>query len=308
MLDPQSPQARAISDLFNSTMLLALGILALVTGLVVYAIFRFRHKPGQPDPTPVFGHLKLETAWTVGPLLIVGLLLGLVVFTVGEADPAGGENGNKQPDMIIVGHQWWWEIRYPQASVVTANEIHIPVGKSLYTRLESADVIHSFWVPQLSRKLDLTPGYPTYFYLQASRPGVYQGACAEYCGTEHAWMLLRVTAQTQGDYDAWLAGQSRPPAMPPPTAGQLGKGLQVFKEETCISCHALGQIGKHVGPDLSHVGSRNTLGAGILTNTPANLTKWLKDPQAVKPGILMPNVRLTDDEVQALVAYLEALK
>jgi cytochrome c oxidase subunit 2 len=328
MLDPQSPQAKAISDLFNFTMLLALGILALVTGLVVYAIFRFRHKPGQDEePQAVFGITKLEVGWTVGPLLILGLLMVLVVIAMGYADPASGtlpgaagrpdtvaaagagtaqEQAQAQPDMVIIGHQWWWEVRYPKEGVVTANEIHMPAQTRMATRLESADVIHSFWVPQLSRKMDMTPGFPTQLVLQANHPGVYSGACSEYCGTEHAWMLLRVVVQTQADFDAWMAGQRRPPAMP--TSGPLGQGLDVFKSKTCISCHALGELGKAVGPDLSHVGSRTTLGAGILTNTPDNLEKWLRDPQGVKPGILMPNVQLSKDEVQALVAYLESLK
>ncbi len=176
----------------------------------------------------------------------------------------------------------------------------------MYTQFESADVIHDFWVPQLSRKIDLVPGHPNQLYLEANIPGIYGGACAEFCGTEHAWMLLRVVVQSETDFDAWLQGQSLAPALP--TSGQLSQGLQLFKDKTCISCHALGQLGAHIGPDLSHVGSRDTIGTGILTNTPDNLFKWIKDPQAVKPGVLMPDVQLSDTEVQSLVAYLESLK
>lgn len=286
-------------------MIIALAILALVTGLVLYAIFKFRARPDAPEPKPVFGHLRLEIGWTAGALFIVAVLLALVAITMGKADPALGVAANQPPDMIIIGHQWWWEARY-SSGVVVANEIHIPVGKPMLAQLNSNDVIHDLWVPQLSRKMDMTPGSTTRLILSADTPGVYQGACAEYCGVEHAWMRLQVVAQSQGDFNAWLQGQSKPP--PLPTSGPYAQAVQIFQQRNCASCHKLGQLGKAVGPDLSHVGSRQTLAGGILQNTPDNLAKWLRDPQAVKPGVYMPNLRLTDQEIASLVAYLESLK
>ena len=304
MLDPKSPQALAISDLFVITLLISAVILLLITGLVIYSAVRFRARPGDGEPPQNFGFTPLEIGWTAGPLVIVTVLAFLTIDGVGKALP----EANQKPDLIVIGHQWWWEIRYPQSGVVTANEIHLPAGKKMLAQLESADVVHDLWIPDLGPKMDLNPGYQHFLWLEADTAGNYLGACAEYCGSEHAWMLIRAIVQPTNEYDAWIASQSK--AQSVPTSGTQADGWKVFSSETCISCHAInGTTAKgKAGPDLTHFGSRQTLGAGVLTNNPDNLMKWLQDPQKVKPSIYMPNVQLDQQELKSLVDYLESLK
>ncbi len=307
MFDPNSPQALAISNLFIITLLIAAVIFLIVTGLVIYIAIRFRRREGEGEPRQNFGHTKLEIGWTVAPTLVLAVLFVLTIGGMREASPAVGEG--RAPDIIVMADQWWWEVRYPASGVVTANEIHLPVGKRMLVHLESDDVIHDLWIPKLGRKMDVVPGHPNDVWLEADTRGIYQGACAEYCGVEHARMLVYAIAQPQTEFDAWLAAQSRPaPAIP--TIGSVARGAQLFAQQTCISCHALnGTAAKaQVGPDLTHVASRLTLAAGTLTNTPANLAAWIKNPQQYKPGAKMPDLRLTDDQVQALVDYMETLK
>jgi cytochrome c oxidase subunit 2 len=214
------------------------------------------------------------------------------------------------PDLRIVatGHRYWWEFRYPELGVVTANELHIPIGTDVRVDLQSADVIHSFWVPQLNGKQDLIPGKTNYVALYTDQPGVYLGQCAEFCGLQHAWMLLRVIAEPTAEFNAWVAAQRQPPA---PAAGTLAEqGYQVFMSQTCINCHTIDGTAAtgDVGPNLTHVGSRETLAAGALTNTPENLRRWLDNPQAIKPGAQMPAFGLSQADFAALTAYLEGLK
>jgi len=299
MFNPVSSQAQSITNLFNLTMLIAAVILLLVTGLVLYVSFRYRARPGEGEPRQIFGHRNLEIAWTAAPAMLLAVLAGLTLHTMRLSDPS--IPSQTQPDVVIVGHQWWWEVRYPKSGVVTANEIHLPVGQKLLAQIESADVIHSFWVPQLGRKMDAIPGHSNHLWLQTDQPGIYLGTCAEYCGTEHAWMRIRVIAQPPGDFEAWQQAQLQSPQIP--SEGDAAKGAQIFQEKTCVVCHTNG-----IGPDLTHVGSRDTLAAGVLENTPTNMTKWLKNPQTVKPGSNMPNFNLSDAEIQALTAYLEASK
>lgn len=222
------------------------------------------------------------------------------------SDPATA--AEQAPDLVIVARQWWWEIRYTKSGVVTANEIHIPAGERILARIESADVIHNFWVPQLGRKMDAIPGHPNQMWLQADTPGIYEGTCSEYCGAQHAWMRIRVVAQTPSAFATWQQAQQQVPALP--GSGDAGHGARLFQSMTCANCHAIAGTGADatVGPNLTHVGSRATLGAGVLENTPDNLAKWLASPQAVKPGNHMPNLKLTDTEISALVAYLESLQ
>ncbi len=263
MLNPVSPGASAISNLFILTLLIASVIFAIVAGLVIYIAIRFRHKPGQPDPRPSFGFPKLEIGWTIGPTLILGVLFIFTVNGMGQADPA--ISPGSQPNIVIVAHQWWWEIHYPQLGVTTANEIHLPVGQAMLAQLQSADVIHDLWIPQVGRKMDMVPGQPNSLWLQAGTMGVYPGACAEYCGAQHAGMLVRAIAQPQSDFNAWAQAQAQPAK--PPTADLAVRGQQVFQQETCINCHAINGTAAtaKVGPDLTHLGSRDTIGSGILT-------------------------------------------
>ena len=338
MLDPGSRSLLAISDLFNLCLAIGAVILALVTGLVVYISFRFRGRPGDDEPPQVHGHTRLEILWTAGPLLIVGALFVLTVLTLGKADPteqpslraadvAAGLQKEPSADIIVVGHQWWWEVIYPKAGVATANEIHLPAGKPMLVRLDSADVVHDLWILKVSRKVDMVPGSYNYITLEADTPGVYQGACAEFCGVEHAWMLISSIVQPQGTFDAWVAHQNQKAAPFPsasaatptvqaapanrPPLGNPVRGAALFQQRTCISCHAINGATTNnatAGPNLTHFASRSVIGAGVLTNTPENLALWIANPQKVKPGSYMPNFLLPAQEVQDLVSYLETLK
>ncbi len=304
VFDTHSPQAQAISRLFQLSLGISAVIFLLVTGLVLYALFRFRARPGQADPAPIFGHPRLEIAWTVTPALILVGMFGLTIVAMRATNPPAA----KETDIVITGYQWWWDVRYPQAKVVTANEVHIPVGKQVRLQLQGGDVIHDFWVPQLARKMDMVPGHTNEILLFADKPGIYLGACAEYCGTQHAWMRIQVVAQPQAEFDSWQQAQAHGAVVPVDALAK--QGAQRFQQLTCISCHAIGGTGANaqVGPDLTHIASRNTLGAGIIENTPDNLARWIANPHAIKQGVLMPNLQLGDADIRALVAYMEALK
>jgi cytochrome c oxidase subunit 2 len=304
--NPSSPQASSITNLFYVALVISALIFIIVTGSLIYIMVRYRSRPGDGEPKQVLGGKGIEIAWTVVPLLILTFLFAYTVYTMQKADPS--PDSYQQPDILVIGHQWWWEVHYPKSGVVTANEVHLPVGKRFLVLLKSADVIHDFWVPQLARKMDTVPGHPNTIWLEADRAGIYLGACSEYCGTQHAWMRIRVVAQPQADFDEWQQEQLRIPATP--TVGEAARGAQIFQGRTCANCHAIaGTIANgRIGPDLTHIGDRQTIGAGVIENTPSNLAKWLANTQSVKPGSLMPDMRLSDSEVNALVAYLEGLK
>jgi len=221
-----------------------------------------------------------------------------------QSDPAP----DRKPDLLVISHQWWWEARYPQTGVVTANEIHIPVGVTWLLTLESADVIHDFWVPRLGPKMDVVPGHPNHLWLEADKPGIYLGTCSEFCGAQHAQMHFLVFAQTAAEFEVWQKQQEKPVAHLLSESSK--KGSKLFQQLTCINCHTInGTNAKgQAAPDLTHFASRQTLGAVILPNTPENLALWLKNPQAVKPAILMPNLKLTDAQVGNLTDYLESLQ
>lgn len=303
IFDPQGPHAAAISHLFIVSLVICAVIFAVVTGIIVYSLARFRWREGEPDPKQSAGHKTVEIVWTAIPVVIVALLFGLTVRAMQLSDPPPAKN----PDLVVIGHQWWWEVRYPKSGVITANEIHVPVGKPLCIRLDSADVLHEFWAPQLTRKMTTVPHANNSIWLQADKAGVYEGVCSEYCGTQHAWMRFRVIAEPQEQFDAWQAEQLKPSVA---LSGDAAKGWQVFKQMTCINCHAVGgtEANARVAPDLTHLASRSQIGSGILANTPENLRMWMKNPQQVKPGVKMPNFNFTDEQLTQLVAFLQSLK
>jgi cytochrome c oxidase subunit 2 len=215
----------------------------------------------------------------------------------------------------VIGHQWWWDFQYrsdrPQELVSSPNELHLPVGVRVVLRAVSRDVIHSFWVPNLHGKRDLIPGQVTPLWLQADRPGVYRGQCAEFCGVQHAHMAFVVVAEPLDRFNAWLQHQRQP--APPPVAtddGAVRRGHELFMQQPCVTCHAIRgtDAGARLGPDLTHVGSRMTLAAGALPNTPEHLSRWIAEAQSVKPGNRMPTISLGDDDRRALVAYLRSLQ
>lgn len=297
-LAPASPQAAAISNLFVGTLIFLSAILALVTFLVIYAIIRYRDRPGAPEARQNFGSRRLEIVWTAVPIVSLIVLTGFMMRTMAIGDPP---TAGAKPDLRIIAHQWWWEIIYLKSGVTTANEIHVPIGKQLLVDFRSADVIHDFWVPELGRKIDIVPGHPNRLWIEADHGGTFIGACAEFCGNEHAWMRILVIADPPGEYAAWIKQQSAMPPKPVTPAEQLG--AKIYRESICTNCHLRG-----VGPDLTHLASRQTLAAGALENTPENLAAWLRDPDDFKPGSNMPNFRLSDDDLHALVAYLETQK
>jgi cytochrome c oxidase subunit 2 len=297
-LAPASPQAAAISSLFVGTLIFLSAILILVSFLVIYAVIRYRDRPGAPDPEQKFGSRKLEITWTVVPILSLVVLSGFMVRAMTASDPPTAE---AKPDLRIVAHQWWWEIIYLKSGVTTANEIHIPVRKRLLVDFRSVDVIHDFWVPALGRKIDIIPGHPNRLWIEADHGGTYLGACAEFCGNEHAWMRIMVIADSPDDFAAWVKRQADIPPKPVTADEQLG--AKIYRENICTNCHL-----RSVGPDLTHIASRRTLAAGALENTPENLAAWLHDPDDFKPGSNMPNFKLSPGDVRALVAFLETQK
>jgi cytochrome c oxidase subunit II len=302
-LKPHSPEAQAIVTLFARYMVIAAVIFLVVAALVAYCIVRRRARQGAGDPPQYTGSRKLETAWTAIPLLVVLLLFALALRTMAFVDAP--RNPGREPDLVVTGHQWWWEARY-SSGAVTANEIHIPAGRRLLARIDAADVIHDFWVPQLARKIDAVPGLASYLWIEADVPGTYEGTCSEFCGVQHAGMRFQVVAEPEPVFTAWLASQSVTPALP---VGLAAVGERLFRDRKCGDCHAVSPADARVlmGPPLTHVASRNRLG-GDRPNTQENLGLWITNPQFIKPGNRMPDQQLPAAEVQALVAYLEALR
>jgi cytochrome c oxidase subunit 2 len=305
VFNPQSPQARAIFDLAVVVIVVMVLIFAVVTGIVVYALLRFpRWREGERDPQQGKGNRTIEIVWTAIPLAIVGILFVLSARTMGISDPPTPPN----PDILIIGHQWWWEARYTNSGAVVANEIHIPIGKPLALRLDAADVLHEFWVPELARKITTVPGHPNHIWIQADHAGTYLGFCSEFCGTQHAWMHFLLVAEPQQEFKKWEQAQLAP--APAPSNENAQKGLALFQQTSCVNCHAIkGTLASAtIGPDLTHFAGRKQLGAGIAANTPENLRRWLHDPQQVKVGVKMPDFKFTDEQLTQLANYIETLK
>ena len=306
MFQASSSEAYNINNLFLQFLLLSAIIVFIVTGMVVLGGYLYRSKVRPKEPPQLTGNRKLEWIWTIIPFLAVSLFFILTVKSMQQINrPYTEEN---DPDIVIIAHQWWWDMRYPKEGIITANELHIPVGRRLRMRIESADVIHSWWVPALGRKTDAVPGRLNYGWIESDTAGIFHGACSEYCGTEHAWMLIRVVAESPDDYQAWVDSQKVVPGIPKSVAGR--DGALLFQKKTCANCHAITgtPASAHIGPDLTHVGSRETLLSGMMMNTPDNMKKWLTDPQKVKMGAHMPDFMLTDKEINDLETYLEGLK
>jgi cytochrome c oxidase subunit II len=296
-----------MSDVFSVVLAIAAVVFLVVAAGVVWTVARYRSR-GVPataaEPAQVYGSRKLEILWTVIPIAIV---TGLFIVTIRAMVLIDAPQDSTQPpDLVITGHQWWWEARYPNG-VVAAWDIHIPASKRLRVRIESADVIHDFWVPDLARKMDAVPGRWSYLWLEADTPGTYAGTCSEFCGAEHAWMRFRVIAEPEQGFEDWLKLQHQPSPEPQGVAAQ---GAQLFQSKKCVDCHTVAGTGPSSGkgPSLAHLATREFFGGGISRNTPENLNLWLTDPQAAKPGNRMPDTPLSGAERDALLAYLESLR
>lgn len=307
--EPVGDNARKIWDLFVPIFWMSVIIFVIVQGILIVAVIKFRRKPGQPLPHAIHGNTKLEIAWTLAPALILAAIAVPTITTIADLARSPGDEALI---VRVVGHQWWWEFQYPDenGNVITADEIHVPVGRPVHLQLESVDVIHSFWGPRLFGKQDVVPGHVNTINFTADQPGEYDGQCAEFCGEQHAWMRFRIIAQPAEEFQAWLDQQAQPAAEPQPGTAEAA-GRDVFFSAGCVGCHTIrGTDAKGtIGPDLTHVGSRGIIAGGILTNTPENLAMWVHNAPSVKPGTSMPAfTSLSDDQVNALVAYLESLK
>jgi cytochrome c oxidase subunit 2 len=339
---PRGDFARIADDLLDTTVRWALLVFVLVEGVLIYAIFRFRGKPGDPEPHQTHGNTTVEIIWTVIPALI---LAAIAVPTVRAIFQTNATPAKDALTIEVVGHQWWWEFRYPEYNLTTANELHVPVGRTVSLRMGSADVIHSFWVPQFAAKRDVFANRETRMWFKAEVEGDYPAQCAEFCGIQHARMAYRIRAQKPEEFRAWVAhmqtlGPKPPPGTPPapkptatratagevktatagatlqqpgPPAGpqnpQYATGEQLFMTKGCVGCHSLQAVNAPkgmVGPNLANVGARSYIAAGTLKNTDENLARWIRNPQEIKKGVLMPNLGVSETEAQALVAYLRA--
>jgi cytochrome c oxidase subunit 2 len=320
-LAPQGPEAHKIDRLFQPVFWIAVAVFLLVEGTMVYLLVRYRHRPGRGVPAQVHGNKRLEVTWTVIPAVLLAVIAVPTIATIFDLarKPANAL------EITVTGHQWWWEAKYPPQAgkgvsreVITANEIHIPTGTPVYVTLESNDVIHSFWVPRLAGKQDLEPSRTTHLTIEATDPGTYFGQCAEFCGISHANMRLLVVAQSPAEFQSWAQQQAGPAAQPPADV------LAIMDRAGCAGCHTIagvkGAAGVPylgiVGPNLSHFADRTTFAGATEVRTDANVAEWLRDPQHVKPGNDMnigPNGQpgrsvLTEDEIKALVQYLDSLR
>ena len=308
---PASTPAKSIFGLSLFVLAVTGAIFLVVFTLLLYSVVKFRKRKNDDgrEPPQVYGSNQVELAWTVIPVLIVMALFMATARVIASVQKtAEPENAI---EVLAIGHQFWWEYRYPALGVVTANELHVPVSDDDHPTptgitLLSADTDHSFWVPRLAGKTDLIPNHPNRMWIDPHQGGIYLGQCAQYCGTQHAKMLLRVYVQSREDFDRWAQQQTRPSQ----AGGGASAGQHIFETTACINCHTVAGTAAHgrFGPDLTHLMSRDTIAAGVAANTPQNLRQWIKNPDAIKPGSLMPAMQLTDQELDALTAYLETLR
>ena len=311
IFEPHSGPAVLIHHLSMFVLQITGAIFVVVTALWLYVIIRFRQRDANDDSEPpqVYGSTQIELAWTVIPVLIVVVLFlttARILFAIqDEKIPANAVHAD------VIGHQFWWEFRYSDYGFTTAGELHVPVSTAqapmtTSVRLLSADVDHSFWAPELFGKTDSIPNRVSSMWFTPDKVGMYVGQCAQFCGVEHAKMLLRVYVQTPQDFAAWVKNQQQPAVQDAAAA----EGRQVFESQACISCHLIrgtAAQGKF-GPDLTHLMSRDTIASGAANNTTADLKLWIKDPDYVKPGCLMPAMQLSDDQIGKVVSYLSTLK
>lgn len=308
---PASTPATDITHLAYFALSVVAGVFVIVGGLIAYVIVRYRdrHPEDQHEPAQIYGSNQVELAWTVIPILIVVVLFlttARMIFAIQDAPkPPSALN------VTVVGHQFWWEYRYPKLGITTANELHVPLSsheapRPTYLKLLSADVVHSFWVPQLAGKTDVIPNHVNETWIDPQHPGLYVGQCAQFCGVQHAHMLLRVYVDTPQQFAAWVKNEQQPAVQDPAVAA----GRHVFETQACMNCHTIRGTAAtgRFGPDLTHMMSRQTIASGAVPNTEANLRQWIEDPDSLKPGALMPAMKLNQQQLNEVTAYLETLK
>jgi cytochrome c oxidase subunit 2 len=311
---PVSTPAAKEADLAKLVLWLSAAVFVVVAGLIAYSVIRFRAPAGKQgaEPPQVYGSAQVEAAWTAVPLILVIVLMLATARVIHEVQAAPAPPN--AVEVTVIGRQWWWEIRYPKLGVVTANELHVPISDSVtrhptFLTLESADVVHSFWVPRVAGKTDMIPNRTTRMWVEPHEAGTYLGQCAEYCGTQHTLMLLRIVAEPPEQFARWVE-QQRQTAATAPVDPVAAAGRQVFLSTVCTSCHAVaGTVARgRLGPDLTHLMSRATIGAGAAPNTRERLRAWLRNPDDLKHGVLMPAMQIDDKYLDQLVAYLLTLR
>ncbi len=312
--DTRGPVANREAGLFWLILGIAAVIFVLVEAALIYSVLRFRARPNTPAPKQLHGNDKLELAWTIVPaLFLFGILYATISTMFGLAQPPGDKL-----EVRAYGRQWWWQFEYMGAKVTTADTLHVPAGTTVQVDLYSDNVIHSFWVPQLTGKTDVIPGHGNHLWFKADQAAdkPLEGACAEFCGDQHAHMRFNVKVDTPDEFQTWLHTQQA--AAVTPSESLAAQGQKLFSQGSCAGCHGIvgvnlksyedPQAANKIGPNLTHFGSRNLIAGGVLENTPENLSQWLHDPQTIKPGNDMPNLNLSDNDVKALAAYLESIK
>ena len=299
-LEPKSEVGRSIDKLLDDIVLWVIVIFVIVEAALVVTVIRFRRRPGSQPARAIHGNTALEIGWTLAPAVILAFIAVPTVKVIFEnARPVKG-------DLVVrvIGHQWWWEVQYPGLGVITANELHLPQGKTVSFELESADVIHSFWVPAFAGKKDLIPGRTNHLWFTPEVTGTFPGQCAEFCGASHANMMFKVTVVPPAEFDAWVAQQKAPPAAPDSTS-LAARGLAVYQKGQCVACHMIDGVSYGVlGPNLGKIATRTTIASGMFPNDDAHMAAWIKNAPAKKPGSLMPNMNMSDEDVAAVVAYL----
>jgi cytochrome c oxidase subunit 2 len=305
-LQYESTSTKDIAYLWWFMLAVSAVVFFVVVMLLVVAIFRARERRDRGESPPSAGQKLIAFGGVIIPAVILTIVFILVLKTMPSTGAATPESSGFR--IKVVGRQWFWDVIYPDPGFKTANELHIPVGRPVHIDVTSTDVIHSFWVPRLNRKIDMIPGQTNSIDLFAREPGVYRGQCAEFCGLQHALMAFWVVAEPESDFDAWLEQEAQTPSAP--TSADLKRGRSVFMNSTCVSCHTIEgtPANKDVGPDLTHFGSRLTIGAGTVSNNRGNLGGWIINPQTIKPGNKMPPTNMSGTDLQALLDYLESLK
>jgi len=308
-LSPEGPYARSIDELFWITFWIAVGVFVIVQGALLLSVFVFKEKPESPEPKQIHGNTKLEILWTVIPALILAAIAVPTVQTIFDLA--------REPEdalkIEVIGHQWWFEYKYPDYGITTANVLVIPADKPVRLEMWSNDVLHNYWVPKLNGKRYLVPGQTTYLNLHADSPDEFWAQCGEYCGLSHSKMRGRVLSLSQKDFDNWVANeQKNATAFSNEDLSLAAEGQQVYLNAGCTQCHVVNGVwdvqGDRIAPNLTHFAVRNVFAGAALENNRENLTRWLANPAEVKPGTFMPNLELTESEINALIAYLETLK
>jgi cytochrome c oxidase subunit 2 len=308
---PQSTPADSIFRLSLLILTVTGLIFSIVFSLIVYSLVKYRRRNADDgrEPPQVYGSNQIELAWTVIPVLIVLVLFLTTARVIHVIQDAPEPRGTIE--VAVIGHQFWWEIRYPALGVVTANELHVPVSDPAhptptFLKLLSADTDHSFWVPRLAGKTDLIPNRVNKMWIDPHDVGVYVGQCAQYCGIQHAKMLLRVYVDSQEQFAQWINGEKKPAEL----KHIADEGRRIFETTACLNCHAVsGTVADgRFGPDLSHLMSRDTIASGAASNTHENLRNWIQNPDSIKPGSLMPAMKVNEKDLDALTAYLETLR